>query len=278
MQFSIVTPSFGNSEWLKLCIASVADQGMEMEHIVQDSCSRDGTQEWLPRDPRVKPFIEKDKGMYDAINRGLRRSRGEILAHLNCDEQYLPGALQAAWDYFQNNPRVEVAFAHSVVIGPDGDYLCDRRSSVPGKYHSWVSGNLSILTAATFYRRSLIEGRGLYYNAELRDVGDVVWVMSLVENNVTMGILNHFTSAFTETGHNMNLGANAQREKAELLAQAPAWARHGRSLVVAHYRLRRLLAGHYRNGSPYSYAIYTRTSPLARKTFHVPRPTYRWVR
>jgi len=94
VQFSIVTPSFRNSTWLKLCIASVADQqGVELEHIVQDSCSDDGTQDWLPRDPRVKAFIEKDAGMYDAVNRGFRRAAGDILAYLNCDEQYLPGGL-----------------------------------------------------------------------------------------------------------------------------------------------------------------------------------------
>src|SRR5437773_1639872 len=75
LRFSIVTPSFRSSRWLPLCIASVADQeGVELEHIVQDSCSDDGTQEWLPRDARVKAFIEKDSGMYDAVNRGFRRS------------------------------------------------------------------------------------------------------------------------------------------------------------------------------------------------------------
>ena len=64
MKFSIITPSFRNSNWLKLCIASVADQqGVELEHIVQDSCSDDGTQDWLPQDPRVLAFIEKDAGM-----------------------------------------------------------------------------------------------------------------------------------------------------------------------------------------------------------------------
>ncbi len=68
MKFSIVTPSFRSSNWLKLCIASVADQqGVELEHIVQDSCSDDGTQDWLPHDRRVKAFIEKDGGMYDAV-------------------------------------------------------------------------------------------------------------------------------------------------------------------------------------------------------------------
>ena len=47
MKFTIVTPSFRNSQWLKLCIASVADQqGVELEHLVQDSCSDDGTQDW----------------------------------------------------------------------------------------------------------------------------------------------------------------------------------------------------------------------------------------
>jgi len=63
MKFSIITPSFRNSRWLKLCIASVADQqGVEFEHIVQDSCSDDGTRGWLPHDRHLKAFIEKDGG------------------------------------------------------------------------------------------------------------------------------------------------------------------------------------------------------------------------
>src|SRR5688572_31350980 len=95
MTFSIITPSFRNSEWLKLCVASVADQGVEHEHIVQDGGSDDGTLDWLRIDPRVQAHVEKDAGMYDAINRGLNRATGDIIAHLNCDEQYLPGALPA---------------------------------------------------------------------------------------------------------------------------------------------------------------------------------------
>jgi glycosyltransferase involved in cell wall biosynthesis len=81
MTFSIITPSFRNSAWLKLCAAAAADQqGVELEHIVQDSCSDDSTQDWLPQDSRVKAFVEKDQGMYDAVNRGFRRVTGEILA------------------------------------------------------------------------------------------------------------------------------------------------------------------------------------------------------
>src|SRR5580658_5685732 len=104
MRFSVVTPSFRQSLWLKLCVASVADQGVEVEHIVQDACSDDGTLDWLLTDPRVQAFSEKDAGMYDAVNRGLRRASGEILSYLNCDEQYLPGALRAVETHFESHP------------------------------------------------------------------------------------------------------------------------------------------------------------------------------
>src|SRR5947207_15737324 len=123
MNLSIVTPSFRNSEWLKLCIASVADQeGAAIEHIVHDSVSDDGTLEWLPQDKRVKAFVEKDSGMYDAINRGLARASGEIVAYLNCDEQYLPGTLKAVATFFDEHPRVDAVVADTIVTDTKGDY------------------------------------------------------------------------------------------------------------------------------------------------------------
>src|SRR6266850_2124698 len=76
VRFSIVTPSYRSSAWLRLCVASVADQAVESEHIVQDAGSDDGTLDWAQKDGRVKMFMEKDLGMYDAVNRGLRRASG----------------------------------------------------------------------------------------------------------------------------------------------------------------------------------------------------------
>jgi len=134
MRFSIITPSYRNSDWLKLCIASVADQeGIELEHIVQDSCSDDGTQDWLVKDPRVKAYIEKDSGMYDAVNRGLRRASGEILAYLNCDEQYLPGALRAVSGFFEAHPEIDVLFGDVVMVDAKGGYARHRKMQVPAR-------------------------------------------------------------------------------------------------------------------------------------------------
>lgn len=278
MRFSIVTPSYRNSQWLKLCIASVADQkGLPIEHIVQDSCSDDGTQDWLPHDSRVKAFIEKDQGMYDAVNRGYRRASGEFLAYLNCDEQYLPGALKKVSDFFNRNPNVEIVFGDCIVVDGKGNYVCERRGLTPQRLHTLTADSLSFLTAATFIRRSVIEKRQLFFRTDLRDVGDTHWTLSIIQSGLKMAVLPEFLTIFTETGYNMNLGVNAAREKAELRATCPAWARLLAPLILAHYRLRRLRAGHYRS-QPYDYSIYTLDSPDTRKTFHVADPVFRWVR
>lgn len=275
MRFSIITPSFQNSSWLKLCIASVADQAVEIEHIVQDAGSTDGTLEWLPKDKRVKTFVEKDLGMYDAVNRGLKKSSGEICAYINCDEQYLPNALNAAAEFFQQHPAVEMLFGDSIVVDSKGHFLCHRKSLLPLKPHSLVSRNLSILTCATFFRRTIFEKRDLFFNSQLRDLGDAEWLVRCIEQKVPMALLKTFTSVFTNTGENMSLKPNAQRERKYFISTAPQWTRCLKPLIVAHHRLRKLLAGGY-SQKPFRYSIYTRCSAEKRVSFDVNNPTGRW--
>ena len=171
LRFSIITPSYRSSQWLRLCIASVADQqDVQCEHIVQDACSDDGTQEWLPRDSRVKAFIEPDQGMYDAINRGFERATGEILAYLNCDEQYLPGALKQVHDYFGAHPQVDAVVSDTVVTDRQGNYICHRYSLVPRRNQIWV--RFPVLSCALFVRRRVIKDMGIRFDTQWRDLGD----------------------------------------------------------------------------------------------------------
>jgi glycosyltransferase involved in cell wall biosynthesis len=273
--FSIVTPSFRNSKWLKLCIASVYDQtGVTVEHIVQDSCSDDGTQDWLASDKRVKAFIEKDKGMYDAVNRGWKRAKGDIVAYLNCDEQYLPGALSAVRDYFRDHPEVEVLLTDTVVVDDEGGYICHRVSLTPWQHLMWV--RFSVLTCAVFIRRSTVEELGLYFDTKWRDLGDAFWLIELVNRGVRMEVLRQFTSVFTETGDNMNLKPNAIREKQEKLAMTPRWVRRLTPAFVQLHRMRMFLSGTYFQ-QPFHYALYTFASPSQRILHHVTKPTARWA-
>ena len=274
MKFSIVTPSFRNSNWLKLCVASVADQqGVELEHIVQDSCSDDGTLDWLPRDPRVKAFVEKDDGMYDAVNRGFRRATGDLLAYLNCDEQYLPGALETVSDFFAANPQVEIALAGTIVTDGEGKYVCHRHQMVPHPRGVWF--RFPILTSSIFIRRKVISERGIFFDTRWRDLGDFHWVLALMKNRVPMKVCDAFTSVFADTGENMNLKPNAIREKAETDRMIPGWVRALKPVWILHHRLRRLAAGHF-NLQPTSYEIYTKQSPEKRVPVDVPKPTAVW--
>jgi glycosyltransferase involved in cell wall biosynthesis len=274
VKFSIVTPSFRNSRWLKLCIASVADQpGVEVEHIVQDSCSDDGTQDWLPHDRRVRAFIEKDTGMYDAINRGYRRAQGDILAYLNCDEQYLPGALQAVAGYFAAHPEVEVALAGSIVTNADGGYICHRHSMVPLSQHIWF--RFPVLTSSVFFRRGVVERRGLFLDTHWRAIGDFHWFLALLKNRVPMGVCDEFTSIFTDTGKNFGMSPECVREIEVTATMAPKWVRLLKPLWVVHHRLRRLAAGHF-SLQPTSYSLYTLNSPEQRVRVDVPKPTVIW--
>jgi glycosyltransferase involved in cell wall biosynthesis len=272
VRISIVTPSYRRSAWLKLCIASVADQGVTAEHIVQDAGSDDGTLEWLPQDRRVKVFVEKDQGMYDGINRGLRRASGDLLAYLNCDEQYLPGALRSVADFFERHPQVDVLFGDVVMVDTEGRYLYHRKMQTPLKYHTWTC-HLSTLSCATFFRRRVVDDYGMLFNPQLRDVGDGEWMVRLLQRRVPMVALGQFTSVFTHTGVNMCVGPNARREARQLRASAPVWARQLRPVFILHHRLRRLLGGMY-SQRPFAYEIFTLASPEHRQRYEVGQPAF----
>ncbi len=273
MLVSIITPSYRNSSWLKLCIASVADQQVAIEHIIQDAASDDGTLDWLPQDRRVKVFVEQDQGMYDAINRGLRHATGDILGWLNCDEQYLPGALTAVERFFAQHPDVDVVFGDVVLVDPAGEYLCHRKVQAPLKYHTWTS-HLSTLSCATFFRRKVVFDYGFFFDPRWRAAGDGEWMLRMLQRGVTMSAMKMFTSVFTRTGTNLGLGPDARRENQLLFETAPYWARKLKSFIVVHHRLRRLLHGSY-SQKRFDYSLYTQQSPATRVSRHVEHPSFR---
>jgi glycosyltransferase involved in cell wall biosynthesis len=274
VKISIVTPSFRNSDWLKLCVASVADQaGIEVEHIVQDALSDDGTQEWLGRDRRVRAYFEKDHGMYDAVNRGWRRAAGEILAYLNCDEQYLPGALQAVEEFFRRQPQTDVVLADTVVVDKQGRFICYRKSLVPWKNTMWIYN--PVMSSSIFIHRRVLDQHGLFFDTQWRDLGDKVWTVEMVRCGLKLAVLRRFTSSFTDTGENMNLKPNAIRERGLVMEMAPAWVRRCRLPLLQLHRLRTLFRGGYWQ-EPFTYSLYTLASPNRRLDFYVPKPTGVW--
>jgi len=273
MRISVITPSYRSSSWLKLCVASVADQEVEVEHIVQDAGSDDGTLDWLLKDTRVRAIVEKDQGMYDAVNRGMRRATGEILAYLNCDEQYLAGALAEVVSFFQTNPQIDVLFGDTIFVDQRCEYAGHRKTQVPLLYHTWTC-HLSTLSCGIFFRRRAVIDAGEFFDPKLRDGGDGEWMVRLLRRRVPMAALEKFTSSFALTGNNMSLGANARREADELHRTAPWWARLAKPMLIGHHRLRRFAGGMY-SQTPFAFSLYTPASPTQRVTREVSRPRLR---
>jgi glycosyltransferase involved in cell wall biosynthesis len=262
MQFSIITPSFRASRWLKLCIASVADQDQDVEHIVQDSCSDDGTADWLVKDPRVKAFIEKDEGMYDAINRGFAKAHGDICAYLNCDEQYLPGTLARVASFFAMHPEVDVLFGDAVLINAQGKPLSYRRAVLPKQSHVRLA-HLNTLSCAMFFRRKIIE-KGYLFDPKLKDIGDAAWVETLLKAGVPVATLRRPLAVFTFTGENRSASRIA---KAEISQRRTAlgrflWLR--KAMAILRHRMRKAAAGAYRRRHV-KIEIYTLSSPSKRQ-------------
>ena len=273
MKVSVITPSFQNSDWLKLCVESVADQGQALqEHIVQDACSTDGTADWLKKEARVRAFFEKDEGMYDAVNRGFDRAQGEILAYLNCDEQYLPGALEKVVKFFERNPQIQACVGDTVVVDGRGNYLCHRLGLVPGKWGTWV--RFPVVTSSLFFRRSLWANPGVRFDVRWKIFGDLFFVLNLLQRGTRFGVLPEFLSVFSDHGENLYLRAKpeevARRQKA-----APNLVRIFYPCLLASYGLRILLRGGLAV-RPFSYAIYSPAS-VGRRRHDAIRPTLFWA-
>lgn len=285
MHFWIVTPSYNHLDWLKLCVESVRDQagpGVSVHHHVQDACSKDGTREYLAeiaRQPPVSGYAfshtsEADNGMYDAINRGWLKAPGttDVIAHLNCDEQYLPGALATIARAFETRPTTDVLLADLVVVDRDGRYICHRRALKP---YAWMSRFCCVgMTATTFQRASVVQRRGVLFDTSWRIIGDKVWYNALHRERCRFTVIHELTSVFADTGDNLNWTRRGLEEKREYERRYMGGRSFGGLAVSYLLAVRRLLTN-WMLPAPTQYAIH-RPGGVSRLVCPIKKPRGTW--
>ena len=301
MDFTIVTPSFKQLDYLACCISSIADQtGLTVEHIVQDAGSP-GIEEFAekmaeqllgryggerainlesfellhlrtPHGYSLRIFKEKDSGMYDAINKGMKKGTGKVRAYLNCDEQYLSGALKVVREFFENRINVEVVLGDVIIVGTDGEAICHRKMVKPGLAHTWTC-HFGALTAGIFFREKIVD-EGLLFDTSYRAASDAEWFVRVLQSGNKVKPLGKATSTFMESGEKLGLSLTAKEERARLDNSASLYFRVLRPLWVLAHRVKRLWSGAHRS-EDVSYGIYLPKQSV-RKVFNAKRLRTTW--
>ncbi len=159
---SIVTPSYNQSRFLEQTICSVLEQGIDaLEYLVIDGGSSDSSLEIIRRyEQQLAGWVsEKDRGQADAINKGFKAASGEIVAWLNSDDFYLPGAIQAALNAFREHPQAGLVYGDVLSVDAEGRTFNIQRFQ-PYDLADLMSFRI-ISQPAVFMRRSALEQAGL---------------------------------------------------------------------------------------------------------------------
>ena len=120
---SIITPSYNQAAYLEQTLLSVLNQDhAPIEYIVVDGASKDVSVEIIKKySDRLAYWVsEKDGGQAEAINKGFARATGEIIAWINSDDYYLPGAVSAAVKIFESNPDVVLVYGNMLAVDEHG--------------------------------------------------------------------------------------------------------------------------------------------------------------
>ena len=170
---SIITPSYNQGRFIERTVRSVLDQGYpNLEYIVMDGGSQDGTLDVLRRyEGRLTWVSEQDRGQADAINKGIRRTSGDIVAYLNSDDVYRPGALLRVAEEFDRHREALWLTGKCAIIDEEDREVRRPITAYKNLLLRRYSYSLLLVTnpvsqPATFWRRSAVEQFGLFNEDE----------------------------------------------------------------------------------------------------------------
>ena len=157
MLVSVITPSYNQAKFLEATIQSVLSQDYpEVEYIIVDGGSTDGSVDIIKRySDRLAWWVsERDQGQTDAINKGFARAKGQVLAWLNSDDTYQPGAIRQAADFLQAHAEVGMVYGDTNFIDEAGRQI-GRFGAAQTNYSLLRQGYVHIPQQASFFSADL---------------------------------------------------------------------------------------------------------------------------
>jgi glycosyltransferase involved in cell wall biosynthesis len=163
MKVSFVIPTRNQAPFIGRCLEScLAQQVPDAEILVIDGASTDGTQKILAGyGERIHWTSEPDSGQAQAVNRGIARARGEIVAWINSDDFYEgPGTLTAVVAAFEADAELDILYGDAVVVDAQGDPIRRFRSRAFPRASDLLVNAIGPAQPATFFRRDLFQRVG----------------------------------------------------------------------------------------------------------------------
>lgn len=196
-RITVVTPSFGQNRFIGRTLDSVLDQNYpDLEFVVQDGGSRDGTLATLEHygDRLARWRSEPDAGQGDAINRGFADTRGDIMAWLNSDDLFMPGALATVATYFDAHPETDVLYGDRIIIDERdrevGRWLLPPHDPEVLRWADWVPQE------TLFWRRSAWDRVGGQIDATFQFALDWDLLLRFQEAGLRIDHIPYFLGAF----------------------------------------------------------------------------------
>ena len=177
-KITVVTPNFNQASFLELTILSVLNQNYpNLEYIIIDGGSTDNSLDIIRKyqDDLSYWLSEKDKGVYDAINKGFSKATGEILCWINSDDILWENSLHYIGTIFSQNPNLKWLQGVPTVINEDGQVIY-RRAPVSSKFYFYLKKHEQtfsfIQQESIFWRRDLWEKAGGYLDIDYKLAAD----------------------------------------------------------------------------------------------------------
>ncbi len=274
--FSIITPCFNAKNYIRNCVESVqyACKDIDYEHIITDGGSTDETLDILnaliKANPHLRIYSERDRGMYDALNKGIATAKGSIIGHLNTDEQYNAEGLRLAIQKLTAPTRsskaseLQAVFSPTIMLNSQYEFIqIFNQVVVPRPIDTLWS--MPVQSCSLLYKKSVWERYP--YNVKYRLVADHEWFKKQMFMGLKIEVVKKPIGIFVWRPNNLSNSTGKTNPEDAL----EGLDRKSFKLRIAKYiyRLRKCLSGGYIS-RPVSYG-YFNEGILFRKVIESPQ-------
>ena len=199
MKISIITITYNSAETLESTIKSVIEQGYEdLEYIIIDGISTDGTLDIINKYRNsISYFVsEKDNGISDAFNKGIKAATGDIIGIINSDDMLYTDALKKVNSFFESNPDTEVLHANTLRFTDENGkgYVVKPDTDLDKMKYTFLLNHPSVFVRAEAYEKHGV------FSVDYKYAMDYELLSKMYFNDVSFGYLDEILSCFREGG------------------------------------------------------------------------------